>query len=152
MADYDGSIRIGTKIDTKGFDEGSKELDEKAKKAAEKISGSSNVEIKIDASGAKKEIKDVFSDIEKEEKRIEELAKRAVERAQSQQSDIAASEDPRHETISSQGYNQDAIKFIDDFGKETLKADEHLNMLRVDVEEYAKSLKEMIIWIYLVIL
>lgn len=143
MADYDGSIRIGTKIDTQGFDEDGKKLEAKAKKLANDISGSSDVEIKIDSSGAKKEIEEVFEDIEKEEKRIEELAKKAVEKAQSQQSKIAASEDPRYKTISSQGYNQEAIKFIEDYEKETLKADEHLNQLRVDVEEYAKSLKEL---------
>lgn len=143
MAEYDGSIRIGTKIDTQGFDEDGKKLEAKAKKLADNISGSSDVEIKIDASGAKKEIEEVFEDIEKEEKRIEELAKKAVEKAQSQQSKIAASEEPRYETISSQGYNQEAIKFIEDYEKETLKADEHLNQLRVDIEEYAKSLKEL---------
>ena len=66
--EYDGSIRIGTGIDTKGFDEDGKKLEAKSRRLAENISDSSDVKIEVDTSDAKKEIKEVFDDIEKEEK------------------------------------------------------------------------------------
>lgn len=78
MAEYDGSIRIGTEIDTKGFEGGGKELEEKAKKLGKALSDSVGIKVKVNACGAKKALEEVFDDIEKEEKRIEELAKKAV--------------------------------------------------------------------------
>ncbi len=144
MAEYDGSIRIGTGIDIQGFDDDGKKLEAKARRLAENISGNSDVEIKVDSTTAKKELKEAFDDIEKEEKRIEELAKRAVERARGSQTATYVPEEPRYGApISTPGYNQDAIKAIEEQTEKVDKIDEHWNQLRIDVEEYARSLKEL---------
>lgn len=144
MEQYDGSIRIGTGIDTQGFEKDGKKLEAKARKIAENISENSDVEIKIDASSSKKEIEEAFEDIKKEEKQIEEIAKRAVEAARMQQNEVSAPETPREGApLSSPGYNQDAIRFIEEQSKKIDEVDEHWNLLRINVEEYAKSLKEL---------
>lgn len=140
MAQYDGSIRIGTGIDTDGFDEDGKKLESKAKNLAKNISDSSDVELNIDTSAAEKKVENFFGE---EEKRIEELAKKAVESAKVSQT-ASAPDEPRYgKPLTDSGYNKDALKFIDEHSNSLEKTDENLNLLRIDVEEYAKSLKEL---------
>lgn len=140
MAQYDGSIRIRTGIDTKGFDEDGKKLESKAKNLAKNISNSADVELNIDTSAAEKDVENFFDE---EEKRIEELAKRAVERAKGSQT-VSVLEEPRYGApLTDSSYNKDAIKFVNEYSNSLEKTDEHLNQLKIDVEEYAKSLKDL---------
>lgn len=129
--EYDGSIRIGTGIDTKGFDEDGKKLEAKSQKLAESISGQSEAEIKIDTSDAKKEIKEVFDDIEKEEKRIEEPVKISVERVteqRGQENEISTPEELEYEILR-----------IDKFEKDT----EYIESRLEDLINKKKSLEQV---------
>ena len=108
--EYDGSIRIGTGIDTKGFDEDGKKLEAKSRRLAENISDSSDVKIEVDTSDAKKEIKEVFDDIEKEEKRIEEPVKISVERVteqRGQENEISTPEELEYEILRIDKFEED---------------------------------------------
>lgn len=143
MAQYDGSIRIGTGIDTKGFDKDEKELESKVKKLGKSFSNSAEIEVKVDASGAEKEFEKVVDDIEKEEKRIEELAKRAVERARAQQETAITPQVAEESRSFTPGYNQDAIKHLEEYSAKADEASKHFNFLKQNVEELSKNLLEL---------
>lgn len=118
MADYDGVVRIGTKIDTSGFKDGKKKLEAEADKLGESLSESTTVKVKIDASEAEKEIEKVMDKVGKEEFRPY-----------------------------TPGYDAEAMKAIEEIlnnqSEAASKVDEHFNLLKIDVEEYAKELKEL---------
>lgn len=118
MADYDGVVRIGTKIDTSGFKDGEKELEKEADKLGESLSESTTVKVKIDASEAEKELEKVMDKVGKEESRPY-----------------------------TPGYDAEAMKAIEEIlnnqSEAASKVDEHFNLLKIDVEEYSKSLKEL---------
>lgn len=117
MEEYDGSIRIGTGIDTKGFDEDGKELEAKAKRLGKSLSDSTEVKAKVDSSGTKKELEKVADDISKEEKRIEELAQRAVEKTKAQYDSISRGiEEVRTgRPLETPGYDNNAVKQIQEY-------------------------------------
>ena len=102
MAQYDGSIRIGTGIDTSGIKKDSKELEKELKNLADAQKSF------LEAGGSK--TSPVYQEYEKEVKALQS-ALESLKQTQGEQTEP--------------------------------QKDEHWNQLKIDVEEYAKSLKEL---------
>ncbi|MBD5484053.1 MAG: hypothetical protein HDR18_00745 [Lachnospiraceae bacterium] len=105
MAQYDGSIRINTKIDTSGIKKDIKQLEKELKDLADAQKSF------LEAGGTK--ASPVYKDYEKSIKSAQ-LALESLKKTEEKQIDVPSD-----------------------------KKDEHYNQLKIDVEEYAKSLKEL---------
>jgi len=122
MAGYDGSVRIGTEIDTKGFKDGEKEIEAESQRMAESVS-----------KAVEKDAKQIEKDIEN----LKDAQKSFLEAGGKKTSPVY--QEYEKELAKLQNSLQSLQKTQDD----TEIADEHWNQLKIDVEEYAKSLKEL---------
>lgn len=122
MAQYDGSIRINTKIDTKGFKDGEKEIEAESQRMAESVS-----------KAVEKDAKQIEKDIEN----LKDAQKSFLEAGGKKQSTVYQEYEKELAKL------QNSLKSIQKTQDETEVADEHWNQLKIDVEEYAKSLKEL---------
>lgn len=118
MAEYDGSIRIGTKIDTKGFKDGEKEIESESRRMAESVSKTSD-------------------QIEKELENLKNAQKSFLEAGGKKTSPVYQQYEKEISEL------QNALQSLKNTQDDTEIADEHWNLLRIDVEEYAKALKEL---------
>ena len=118
MAQYDGSIRINTKIDTKGFKDGEKEIESESRRMAESVSKTAD-------------------EIEKELENIKNAQKSFLEAGGKKTSPVYQQYEKEIIEL------QNALQSLKNTQDDTEIADEHWNLLRMDVEEYAKSLKEL---------
>ena len=118
MAQYDGSIRINTKIDTKGFKDGEKEIESESRRMAESVSKTTD-------------------QIEKELENLKNAQKSFLEAGGKKTSPVYQQYEKEINEL------QNALQSLKNTQDDTKIADEHWNLLRIDVEEYAKALKEL---------
>lgn len=118
MARYDGSIRINTKIDTKGFKDGEKEIESESRQMAESVSKTTD-------------------QIEKELENLKNAQKSFLEAGGKKTSPVYQQYEKEINEL------QNALQSLKNTQDDTKIADEHWNLLRIDVEEYAKALKEL---------
>lgn len=117
-------------------------LEAKSRRLAENISDSSDVKIEVDTSDAKKEIKEVFDDIEKEEKRIEEPVKISVERVteqRGQENEISTPEELEYEILRIDKFEEDT-EYIESLLEDLINQKSHLNRLARNLHHYTKVL------------
>ncbi len=118
MAQYDGSIRINTKIDTKGFKDGEKEIESESRRMAESVSKTTD-------------------QIEKELENLKNAQKSFLEAGGKKASPVYQQYEKEISEL------QNTLQSLKNTQNDTEIADEHWNLLRIDVEEYAKALKEL---------
>lgn len=118
MAQYDGSIRIGTGIDVSGFKEGEKKIEAEARNLAKSVSSS-------------------ISDIEKNIENLKNAQKNLLEAGGSEKSS------KYQEYAKDIQRLQERLESLQNAQRKTEIKDSHFNQLKVDVEEYANSLKEL---------
>ena len=118
MAQYDGSIRINTKIDTKGFKDGEKEIESESRRMAESVSKTTD-------------------QIEKELENLKNAQKSFLEAGGKKASPLYQQYEKEISEL------QNTLQSLKNTQNDTEIADEHWNLLRIDVEEYAKALKEL---------
>lgn len=143
MADYNTEVRIHASMDNKQAKEGAEEIEKILEKVGKKAGEKTEVGIQWDAK------------VQKEaEENIDRILKKKKELAQQDTSPVTAqAEEPRvadFDWQASADYTQKVNSEIESYMKAAeesaqgaQEASEHYNQLRVDVEEYAKSLKEL---------
>lgn len=122
MAQYDGSIRIGTQIDIKGFKDGEKEIESESRRVAESVS---------------KTVQKDARQIEKELENLKDAQKSFLEAGGTKVSPVYQEYENEINKL------QETLQSLKNTQDDTEIADEHWNQLRIDIEEYAKSLKEL---------
>lgn len=118
MAQYDGSIRINTKIDTKGFENGGEEIESESRRMAESVSKTAD-------------------QIKKDIENLENAQKYFLEAGGKKTSPVYQQYEKEIIEL------QNALQSLKNTQDDSEIADEHWNQLRIDVEEYAKSLKDL---------
>lgn len=142
MADYESEVRIHVRMDNKAAKKGAKEIEGSLEHVEEKAGEKAEVGIVWD----EKAQREAEENIDRILAKKKELAKEPVAVS-------VDTEEPRVADMDWTAHTDYAAKIsaeieaieraAEESTKEAEKADEHYNRLRVDVEEYAKSLKEL---------
>ncbi len=143
MGKHDASIRIHAELDNKDVKQGTEEIEESLDKVEEKAQGT-KAGIEWDEKGAKEFEESIDRILQKKK----ELAKQQTEQIST---GGPISEDMRpYDAQADAGFSRKAnqeieayARAVDENAQGAEKAAESYNLLRVDVEEYAKSLKEL---------
>lgn len=155
MTQYDGSIKIGTKIDISGIEKGYKEMSEAMSDVAQElndiVSGSNKSADSISKS-AKKEaesVEDLNKSLTDVSKGIDELNDKKIDIKIERHDDVPEAKDieePRIEQTSAESlkYNEDAIRFIEEYAaKSEESAKKTKTTLLSLISEAKKGLKEL---------
>ena len=122
MAQYDGSIRINTKIDTDGFKDGEKEIEAESRRVSESVS---------------KTVEKDANKIEKALKNLKDAQKNFLEAGGTKKSSVYQEYEKEISRLRKTLQDLQNAQYDEEI------ANEHWNQLKIDVEEYAKSLKEL---------
>lgn len=143
MGKYNASIRIHAELDNKDVKQGAEEIEESLDKVGEKTQGT-KAGIEWDEKGAKEFEESIDRILQKKK----ELAKQQTEQISTGGpiSEDMRPYDAQADAAFSRKANQEIEAYaraVDENAQGAEKAAESYNLLRVDVEEYAKSLKEL---------
>lgn len=143
MGKYNASIRIHAELDNKDVKQGTEEIEESLDKVEEKAQGT-KAGIEWDEKGAKEFEESIDRILQKKK----ELAKQQTEQISTggPVSEDMRPYDAQADAAFSRKANQEIEAYaraVDENAQGAEKAAESYNLLRVDVEEYAKSLKEL---------
>lgn len=143
MGKYNASIRIHAELDNKDVKQGAEEIEESLDKVGEKTQGT-KAGIEWDEKGAKEFEESIDRILQKKK----ELAKQQTEQISTGGpiSEDMRPYDAQADAAFSRTANQEIEAYaraVDENAQGAEKAAESYNLLRVDVEEYAKSLKEL---------
>ena len=143
MGKYNASIRIHAELDNKDVKQGTEEIEESLDKVGEKAQGT-KAGLEWDEKGAKEFEESIDRILQKKK----ELAKQQTEQISTGGpiSEDMRPYDAQADAAFSRTANQEIEAYtraVDENAQGAEKAAESYNLLRVDVEEYAKSLKEL---------
>lgn len=160
---YDGSLRFSTKVDTSGFENGTSSLKDAMEKLTQTIERLTDNIVKA-FEGTGQAVSNAGKEAEKTADKVDDIAeaaKRAKKEAaelEKQMENIDVSlynEDQKPETEvpeperkveidpASLGYNQEAIDFIDQYGKAEQEAAKYTNEFKAEIETLSGKLKEL---------
>lgn len=172
MANYDASIRVSTKVDSSELEKVAKafnDIEHKSDDATDSVEefdkASSNVDAdtykeqakalekvnsELDKSVEKKKESQIWS--KEEEARIDSIIAKMKEKQDIESQDVSAGEartvdfdwqKNAEETAQISASVEEISAEMDKANEKIAASDEHMNQLRVDVEEYANTLKEL---------